>query len=138
MALFKRNETYYVDITIPGGSRTRESTGTGDRKAAQEFHDALKARLWKDVKLGQQEQVERTWDEAALRWLREKAGKKDFELLAYGGYIGNLLGSETGYMLGSSAPPGTPAQIRGRQRLPRGAGSGSIVRGIRCLPCRRT
>ena len=31
-----------------------------------------------------------------------KAGKKDFELLAYGHYIGNLLGSETGYMLGSS------------------------------------
>ena len=41
-----------------------------------------------------------------------KAGKKDFELLAYGGYVGNLLGSETGYMLGSSAPPGQPTQIR--------------------------
>ena len=35
-----------------------------------------------------------------------KAGKKDFELLAYGGYIGNLLGSETGYM---SAPRRRPA-----------------------------
>ena len=40
-----------------------------------------------------------------------KAGKKDFELIAYGAYVGNLLGSETGYMLGSSAPPGQPTQI---------------------------
>src|SRR5437870_6906902 len=32
--------------------------------------------------------------------LQIKAGKKDFELLGYGGYVGNMLGSETGYMLG--------------------------------------
>ena len=38
--------------------------------------------------------------------LQIKAGKRDFELLGYGAYIGNMLGSETGYMLGSSAPPG--------------------------------
>ncbi len=35
--------------------------------------------------------------------------------MAYGQYVGNLLGSETGYMLGSSSPPGEPTQIRGRR-----------------------
>jgi len=34
-----------------------------------------------------------------------KAGKKDFELFAYGAYVGNLLGSETGYMLGRRRRP---------------------------------
>lgn len=79
MALLKRGETYWCDITIPGASRTRESTGTRDRVAAQEYHDALKARLWREAKLGEQKRVEYTWDDAALRWLREKAGKKDYK-----------------------------------------------------------
>jgi len=56
-----------------------------------------------------------------------KAGKKDFELLAYGGYIGNLLGSETGYMLGSSAPPGEPTQIRGRREQGREMRDGDVM-----------
>jgi Xaa-Pro aminopeptidase len=56
-----------------------------------------------------------------------KAGKKDFELLAYGSYIGNLLGSETGYMLGSSAPPGQPAQIRGRREQGRTMRDGDVI-----------
>ena len=56
-----------------------------------------------------------------------KAGKKDFELLAYGGYVGNLLGSETGYMLGSSAPPGQPTQIRGRREQGRAMRDGDVI-----------
>ncbi len=39
-------------------------------------------------------------------------GKKDFEVLSYSDYVGRLLGSQTGYFLGSSAPPGTPAHLR--------------------------
>lgn len=56
-----------------------------------------------------------------------KAGKKDYELFAYGQYVGNLLGSETGYMLGSSAPPGAPAQIRGRREQGRQMRDGDII-----------
>ena len=40
---------------------------------AQELHDRLKAEAWRTCKLG--EQVKRTWDEAALRWLRETGQK---------------------------------------------------------------
>jgi Xaa-Pro aminopeptidase len=56
-----------------------------------------------------------------------KAGKKDLELFAYGAYIGNLLGSETGYMLGSSAPPGQPAQIRPRREQGREMRDGDVI-----------
>jgi len=74
MALWKRAETYYVDITSPDGSRIRQSTGTTDRTKAKEYHDKLKAQLWDLSRLKQK--PKRTWDEAALRWLKEKEHKK--------------------------------------------------------------
>ena len=55
------------------------------------------------------------------------AGKKDFEMFAYGQYLGNLLGSETGYMLGSSAPPGQATQIRGRREQGREMRDGDVI-----------
>jgi Xaa-Pro aminopeptidase len=56
-----------------------------------------------------------------------KAGKKDYELFAYGHYVGNLLGSETGYMLGSSSAPGTPTNIRPRREQGRQMRDGDIL-----------
>lgn len=64
---------YHVDITIPGGKRVRHSIGTSDKKAAQEYHDTLKAKLWRVTKLEEKPSI--TWDEAALRWLKEMAHK---------------------------------------------------------------
>ena len=43
-----------------------------------------------------------------------RPGMRDFEVMAYAQYVGQLLGSETGYFLGSSAPPGQPAGMRRR------------------------
>lgn len=43
-----------------------------------------------------------------------KPGMKDFEVMAYAQYLGQLRGSEGGYMLGTSAPLGQPAMIRHR------------------------
>jgi Xaa-Pro aminopeptidase len=37
-----------------------------------------------------------------------KVGMHDYEVMAYGQYQGQLLGSETGYYLGCSASPGQP------------------------------
>jgi Xaa-Pro aminopeptidase len=56
-----------------------------------------------------------------------QAGKKDFEIFGYGAYLGNMLGSETGYMLGSSAPPGEPTQIRGRREQGRTMRDGDVI-----------
>ncbi|AMU96594.1 hypothetical protein AOA14_18510 [Sphingopyxis terrae subsp. terrae NBRC 15098] len=76
MALWKRAETYYVDITSPDGSRIKHTTGTADREKAKEYHDKLKAQLWDLARLKQK--PKRSWDEAALRWLKEKAHKKSY------------------------------------------------------------
>jgi integrase len=73
LSLRKRGSTWWVDITTPGGQRIRESAKTEDRKAAQEYHDRLKAEAWRTGKLG--EKPTRTWDEAALRFLKETEGK---------------------------------------------------------------
>jgi Xaa-Pro aminopeptidase len=56
-----------------------------------------------------------------------KSGKHDYELFAYGHYVGNLLGSETGYMLGSSAPPGQPTHIRPRREHGRQMKDGDVI-----------
>ncbi|WP_406867318.1 tyrosine-type recombinase/integrase [Paraburkholderia fungorum] len=73
MPLRKRNgsDIWHVDIRAPGGERIRQSTGTANKKEAEEFHDRLKAELWRVSKLG--EKQKRTWDAAALRMLKESA-----------------------------------------------------------------
>lgn len=76
MALWKRAGRYYVDFTGPDGSRVRHSTGTTDREKAKEYHDRLKAELWDQVRLKRKPQ--RSWDDAAVRWLKEKASKKSY------------------------------------------------------------
>lgn len=43
-----------------------------------------------------------------------RPGMKDFEVMAYAQYLGQLKGSEGGYMLGTSAPPGQHAMLRHR------------------------
>ncbi|HZQ75406.1 MAG TPA: site-specific integrase [Burkholderiales bacterium] len=74
MSLRKRGGTWWIDFITPAGERVRCSARTEDKTQAQELHDKLKAEAWRTCKLG--EQVKRTWDEAALRWLRETEHKK--------------------------------------------------------------
>ena len=76
MALWNRAGIYYVKLTAPDGTLLRRSTGTSDRRKAQEYHDRLKAELWDLAYL--KKKPKRTWDEAALRWLKEKAHKKSY------------------------------------------------------------
>ena len=74
MSLFKRGSTWWIDFTTASGERVRCSARTEDRTQAQELHDKLKAESWRVVQLG--EKPERTWDEAAIRWLQETSHKK--------------------------------------------------------------
>ncbi len=73
MSLYRRNQIWWVRFTTPTGSRIRRSTGTAERRQAQEYHDRLKAEYWKVQKLGRK--PKRTWDQAAARWLKEKMQK---------------------------------------------------------------
>lgn len=85
MSLYKRGEIWWVQITSPKGRRIRRSAGTQDRKAAQEYHDRLKADLWRTDQLG--ERPRHSWDEAAVKWLKETTHKathdKDREILRW-------------------------------------------------------
>ncbi|TXF11236.1 site-specific integrase [Pelomicrobium methylotrophicum] len=69
MSLYRVGRIWYVDITRPDGSRDRHSTGTADRKAAQEYHDRLKAQYWREARLG--DPPASTWGDAVRDWLLE-------------------------------------------------------------------
>lgn len=69
MSLYRVGRVWYVDITGPDGGRIRRSTGTADRKAAQEYHDRHKAELWRQARLGEPAPI--AWGEAQALWLKE-------------------------------------------------------------------
>lgn len=69
MSLYRVGSTWYLDIPTAKG-RLRASTRTADKKAAQEYHDKVKADLWRHEKLGEPLPV--TWAEAVAKWLSVK------------------------------------------------------------------
>ena len=73
MALYKRGKKWWVRFTSPSGQQIRRSTGTGDKKRAQEYHDRLKAQYWDVERLGTK--PNRTWEQAVVRWAKEKSYK---------------------------------------------------------------
>ena len=72
----KSSPYWWIDITTPGGKRIRESTKTTNKQQAQEYHDQLNADLWRQGKLG--EKPRRTYEEAAVRFLRDKRSKTSY------------------------------------------------------------
>ena len=73
MSLRKRGGIWWVDVVAPNGERIRRTAETANKAQAQEFHDRLKSELWRIGKLG--EKPRRTWNEAAVRWLKEQSHK---------------------------------------------------------------
>jgi len=75
MAIYRRdNGVWYASINH-GSQRLRCSLRTTDQQAAQEAHDKIKHELWRKAHLN--ENPRRSWDEAALRWLKETSHKAD-------------------------------------------------------------
>lgn len=77
MSIQKRGNIWRIHFFTPEGQEVRCSAHTTDRQTAQELHDDLKRRAWRDAKLG--EKLTKTWEDAALRWFEEKAEKKSIE-----------------------------------------------------------
>ncbi len=73
MSLYKRGSIWWVEI-VHHGQRIRRTTGAETKAAAQEFHDRLKAELWRQGSLG--EQPAHAWEDAVIRWLDENEHKK--------------------------------------------------------------
>lgn len=73
MSLHRRGSIWWIDICAPNGERIRKSAGTAKKAQAQEFHDRIKAELWRIDKLGVK--PKRTWNDAVVRWLKESSHK---------------------------------------------------------------
>lgn len=81
MPLYKRPNSPHWWVRI--GRKTRRSTGTEDRKQAEEFERVLTERLWRIQRLGDRSAV--SWSEAAKRWLTDskKPKKRDREFITW-------------------------------------------------------
>lgn len=77
MPIKKRGNIWHIHFSKPNGEVVRISANTEDRQTAQELHDELKRRAWRDDKLG--EKLTKTWEDACLRWFEEKDAKKSIE-----------------------------------------------------------
>ena len=66
MPLYRVGGIWYIDIRTHKG-RIRRSTGTADKKAAQELHDRAKESVWRQQRLGDTPTV--TWGQAVKKWL---------------------------------------------------------------------
>lgn len=76
MSIYRRKDSPYWWVRFThNGKRVFESTGTDDRKKAQQYHDRVKALKWEQSKLGAR--PERMWKEAVVRYCREKTAKRD-------------------------------------------------------------
>lgn len=72
MAIYKRGGIWWLDFTRPNGKRVRRTTGTADKRQAQELHDRLRSQAWRQDQL--KEGPRRTWPEAVERYLRTHEG----------------------------------------------------------------
>ncbi|WP_392564357.1 site-specific integrase [Orbus wheelerorum] len=108
MSIKKRGETWHIDIVAPDGSRIRRSTGTPEKRKAQEYHDKLKHELWAVTKLNKR--PTRIFEEAIILMLRDSEHQARFDYKqAHAEYFlsifsGRDLSSITGEELTNSIP----------------------------------
>jgi len=74
MSIYKRGKVWWIKITIPGAKQVQISARTRIKKEAQEYHDKLRAELWRQSTLD--EKPERLWEEAVIRYIEENSHKK--------------------------------------------------------------
>jgi integrase len=66
MSLYRRGRIWWIELSAKSG-RVRESSGTADKREAQEYHEKRKGEIWRQDKLGESPPV--TWGEAVVKWL---------------------------------------------------------------------
>ncbi|WP_392562544.1 site-specific integrase [Orbus sturtevantii] len=76
MSIKKRGDTWHIDIVAPDGSRVRRSTGTSEKRKAQEYHDKLKHELWEVSRLNKK--PERLFQEGVILFLKDGLGQSNY------------------------------------------------------------
>jgi Xaa-Pro aminopeptidase len=98
------------------GDTLKQLLGTIALRDATDIVDPIKA-VKSEEEIGLIRRTAAMQDEILAKTREHvRPGMRDFEVMAYSHYVGQLLGSETGYFLGTSAPPGQPAFIRPRNQ----------------------
>lgn len=81
MGLYRRKDSPYWWIKLPPirseSGPLQQSTGTSDKRQAQQVHDKLAAARWEQDRLGVKPR--HTWEEAVVRWLQETKHKATHE-----------------------------------------------------------
>ncbi|WP_262966536.1 tyrosine-type recombinase/integrase [Methylobacter psychrophilus] len=77
MSIYKRNDTWWIQITTANGERIQRSSGTQVKQEAQELHDKMKAEAWRVKNLGSKPR--HTWQEAVVRWISEHGHKRSMD-----------------------------------------------------------
>lgn len=107
MPIFQRGKTWWGSYTTPSGERIRTSLKTTDKKEAEEVFDKIRHDMWRKEHVGAGN-LKKTWDEAALKWLDEKAHKRSNYLRQDG--LSET--SNPGHFLTKTRPPRTPSTVR--------------------------
>lgn len=81
MSLYRRKDSPFWWVKFPpirGESKPlQQSTGTTDKRQAQQVHDRLAAARWEQARLGVK--ARHSWEEAVVRWLLETKHKATHE-----------------------------------------------------------
>lgn len=85
MPLYRQPKSPYWWVRFSvGGVKTRCSTGTADKAAAEEFEAKLRGDRWRQFRLGERPRY--TWKQAVERWRTEATGRdkeRDYERLTW-------------------------------------------------------
>lgn len=114
----KKSGVYHVDFRTPSGQRVRCSANTTDRAEAEEYHDTLKAQFWRQQMLG--DRPNRIFEEAAVRFLRESTGQRDYTAKArhveY--WLGKFKGRAVSSLTSDDIIDGLPSQRAYKRKPP--------------------
>lgn len=135
MSIYRRHKTWWYSITVKGKTH-RGSCQTGDEKQAQEFHDRLRAEIWRGRVV--RDVQRRTVSEAISRFLKERGKKRSWrDDQRHGEWWLDALGS-AGARLLEEVTPDVVADIRDQElgrttRLGRRISPGTVNRKLAFL-----
>ncbi|MGP2449084.1 site-specific integrase [Pantoea stewartii subsp. indologenes] len=108
MPIYKRGDTYWIDISKPDGTRIRRSAGTKEKEKAQQLHDKLKHEAWAVKNLDKR--PERLFEDLIMLALRDAEDNANIDNITIyarywlGIFEGRLVSSVSGEEITDNLP----------------------------------